>query len=78
MTVKTVKNKSNNRDNNIIQKLLRSVWQGRQGSNLRLSVLETDTLPAELLPYCSATTIYCTFATELKQFYIFQKYYYII
>ena len=27
------------------------LWQGRQGSNLRPSVLETGTLPAELLPY---------------------------
>ena len=26
-------------------------WQGRQGSNLRPSVLETDALPTELLPY---------------------------
>lgn len=27
------------------------IWQGLQGSNLRPSVLETDTLPAELNPY---------------------------
>ena len=26
-------------------------WQGRQDSNLRPMVLETTTLPAELLPY---------------------------
>ena len=25
-------------------------WQGRQDSNLQLSVLETDALPIELLP----------------------------
>ena len=29
-------------------------WQGRQGSNLRPSVLETDALPTELLPYQDA------------------------
>ena len=29
----------------------RLFWQGRQGSNLRPSVLETDALPTELLPY---------------------------
>ena len=28
-----------------------SVWQGRQGSNLRPTVLETVALPAELHPY---------------------------
>lgn len=26
-------------------------WQGRQDSNLQLSVLETDALPIELLPF---------------------------
>jgi hypothetical protein len=34
-------------------KLLRLVWQGRQGSNLRHPVLETGALPTELLPYGS-------------------------
>ena len=32
-------------------KQLRSIWQGRQDSNLRPTVLETATLPAELLPF---------------------------
>lgn len=30
---------------------VQSYWQGRQDSNLRPSVLETDALPAELLTY---------------------------
>ena len=32
-------------------------WQGRQDSNLRPSVLETDALPTELLPYLPADNI---------------------
>jgi hypothetical protein len=32
-------------------KLTNNSWQGRQDLNLRPSVLETDALPTELLPY---------------------------
>jgi hypothetical protein len=35
----------------IYQHASQSLWQGRQDSNLRPSVLETDALPTELLPY---------------------------
>lgn len=28
-----------------------AIWQGREGSNLQPSVLETAALPIELLPY---------------------------
>src|SRR5579875_4163335 len=35
-----------------------SLWQGRQDSNLRHSVLETDALPAELHPYGGYTRDY--------------------
>ena len=33
-------------------------WQGRQGSDLRPTVLETVALPAELLPYAKLILMY--------------------
>ena len=40
------------------------LWQGRQDSNLRPKVLETSTLPAELLPYAGRIVPY--FRTFVK------------
>lgn len=54
MKVQTFKNDPADRSDEAISELekrLRSIWQGRQGSNLRPAVLETAALPAELLPY---------------------------
>lgn len=34
------------------------IWQGRQGSNLQPTVLETVTLPIALLPYEFTQTVY--------------------
>ena len=34
-----------------------SAWQGRQDSNLQLTVLETATLPIELLPYARSACL---------------------
>ncbi len=44
-------------------------WQGRQGSNLRPSVLETDALPTELLPYQDAK-----FIKERFTLFLYAKY----
>ncbi len=46
-------------------------WQGRQGSNLRPSVLETDALPTELLPYQDAKFIKKRFTSFLYAKYVF-------
>ena len=38
-------------DQNALEKAVYTVWQGRQDSNLQPTVLETATLPIELLPF---------------------------
>ena len=48
---RTIKKDLHNRVQSLVQSNFKYLWQGRQGSNLRPSVLETGTLPAELLPY---------------------------
>ena len=54
MTFQTLEKDENNRDkndNSELKNALRSIWQGRQVSNPRPTVLETVALPAELHPY---------------------------
>jgi hypothetical protein len=54
MTFQTAQNNDDNRYKNSPEGLFKklcSIWQGRQDLNLRHSVLETDALPTELLPY---------------------------
>ena len=58
MRVKTTKNELNNSSDEEQVNALRPVWQGRQDSNLRHLVLETSTLPTELLPYDSIYKLY--------------------
>ena len=58
MRVKTTKNELNNTSDEEQVNALRPVWQGRQDSNLRHLVLETSTLPTELLPYDSIYKLY--------------------
>ena len=58
MRVKTFKNELNNSSDEEQVNALRPVWQGRQDSNLRHLVLETSTLPTELLPYDSIYKLY--------------------
>lgn len=58
MTNQTDQKDKNNRDKMTEEELktaLRPIWQGRQDSNLRPTVLETATLPTELLPYAPHT-----------------------
>ena len=50
MRNRTNKKRPLNRGDKAILERLRSIWQERQGSNLRPSVLETDALPIELHP----------------------------
>jgi hypothetical protein len=57
MKVQTIKNDPADRSDeakNELEKQLRSIWQGRQDSNLRHPVLETGALPTELRPYKNA------------------------
>ena len=52
---------NNNRDdiaNKVTKNAIKRIWQGRQDSNLRHLVLETSTLPTELLPYDSIYKLY--------------------
>ena len=58
MRVKTTKKELNNSSDEEQVNALRPVWQGRQDSNLRHLVLETSTLPTELLPYDSIYKLY--------------------
>ena len=54
MNNQTFKNERNNSgaDNKkALESAIRSIWQERQDSNLRPSVLETDALPTELLSF---------------------------
>ena len=45
MTVKTTKNGSNNRGEDEFEEQLRSIWLGRQDSNLRIPIPKTGALP---------------------------------
>ena len=51
MRNQTTKKDPNNRGLSELEARIRSIWQGRQDLNLQPTVLETATLPIELLPY---------------------------
>ena len=48
---RTAKNRVNDGSKDSNLEALRPIWQGRQDLNLQPTVLETATLPIELLPY---------------------------
>src|SRR4030088_1185535 len=54
-------------------KLANYPWQGRQDLNLRPSVLETDALPTELLPYAANSDIVWNFALNVTRITLFTR-----